>query len=351
MGWAAIFTVIFLSSNTYYVYHSFSVFASPYREIASAGVALIVAASMLIYTLRKNFRVAKYYTIFEVSISAYYYINTIGWDWGLIPALGFTLILPISVYYYSREFDSESEDWKVKYDRLCERWNETVIDHKRDIEERNHYMQLAQTLTNDFANQNKSFEELVLKNIDLDKLNQKWMTEFLDSENSISKYKQELAHWIDKYQNEVQESATQLGLRDERIGELEALVDQINSSRTERDIEIIKLEKECNNYIIQIQDIKHDFERFQEGSLHETSLLIADHENEVDKLKQEIKVLNEKQEQPANGAHNTEHSPSIEHEGVVNAVKTILERKGSTPIAPTAFEKTKAPIKRKKKRV
>jgi hypothetical protein len=108
MGWAAIFTVIFLAPNTYYVYHSFSVFPSPYREFASIGVSLIIAASILIYTLRKNFIVAKYYSIFEVCISAYYYIDTIGWDWGLIPAFGFTLILPISVYYYSKEF-AESE--------------------------------------------------------------------------------------------------------------------------------------------------------------------------------------------------------------------------------------------------
>lgn len=108
MLYAAIFTVAFLAPNTYYVYYSFCVFASPWRELASAGVSCIVAASILIYTLRKNFRVAKYYSIFEVSISAYYYINTIGWNWGLIPALGFTLILPVSIYYYSKEIGANA---------------------------------------------------------------------------------------------------------------------------------------------------------------------------------------------------------------------------------------------------
>jgi hypothetical protein len=103
--YVAIFTVIFLSPNTYYVFYSFSVFKSPYREIASAGVAVIVAASIMIYTLRKNFKVAKYYSLFEISISAYYYITMIGWDWGLIPAISFTLMLPISVYYYTKEID------------------------------------------------------------------------------------------------------------------------------------------------------------------------------------------------------------------------------------------------------
>ncbi len=105
MLWVAMWTVIFLSPNTYYVYYSFSVLAHPWREIASAGFALIVASSVLIYTLRKNYRVAKYFSAFEMMISAYYYVNTIGWDWGLLPALGFTLILPISIYYCSKEIE------------------------------------------------------------------------------------------------------------------------------------------------------------------------------------------------------------------------------------------------------
>ena len=105
MGIVAVFTVLFLAPNTFYVYYSFSVFDSPYREIAACGVSIIIASSCMIYTLRKNFKVAKYYTFFEMSISAYYYISTIGWDWGLLPALIFTLILPISVYYYTMEFD------------------------------------------------------------------------------------------------------------------------------------------------------------------------------------------------------------------------------------------------------
>lgn len=103
--YVAIFTVIFLAPNTYYVFHMFSVLLPPYREIASAGVALIVAASIMIYTLRKNYKVAKYYSFFEITISAYYYIVMIGWDWALIPALSFTLMLPISVYHYTREID------------------------------------------------------------------------------------------------------------------------------------------------------------------------------------------------------------------------------------------------------
>lgn len=103
--YVAIFTVIVLAPNTYYVFHKLSVFISPYREIVSGGVALLVAASIMIYTLRKNFEVAKYYSMFEVGISAYYYVDMLGYDWRLIPAFMFTLMLPVSVYGYTKEID------------------------------------------------------------------------------------------------------------------------------------------------------------------------------------------------------------------------------------------------------
>lgn len=121
--YVAIFTVLSLAPTTYFVFYSFSIFISPFREIASAAVAMIVASSIMIYTLRKNYRVALYYSWFEVSISAYYYIAmVIGWDWALIPALSFTIMLPISVYHYSKEIDVNlnlEEDVK-----LLEKWLE-----------------------------------------------------------------------------------------------------------------------------------------------------------------------------------------------------------------------------------
>jgi len=103
----AIFSVLWLTPNTYYVYISFSAFESPWRELAGAGIALIVAASIMIYTIRKNEKVAYYYSLFEISISAYYYISMIGWDWGLIPALSLTIMLPISVKGYTSEIKEQ----------------------------------------------------------------------------------------------------------------------------------------------------------------------------------------------------------------------------------------------------
>lgn len=121
-------TVLFLTPNTYYVYYSFSVFISPYRELASAGVALIVAASIMIYTLRNNEKVAYYFSLFEIVISAYYYISTIGWDWGLVPGLGFTVMLPLSVYFYTKELEvKEGTELHADASELLKKHNEKEL--------------------------------------------------------------------------------------------------------------------------------------------------------------------------------------------------------------------------------
>lgn len=193
MGWAAIFTVLFLAPNTYFVYHYFSVFVSPWREIASLGVALIIAASILIYTLRRNFVVAKYYTFFEILISSYYYINTIGWDWGLIPAFGFTLILPISVYYYSREFDSDINNSPIQ--------------------------------------------------------NLQYHYDHNELTNKISELQQENSQWATKYQNDIDHMATQVCIANEERQKFEHLLEK--SELFIKDIESINAD-----YLNSIENLK-----------------------------------------------------------------------------------------------
>ncbi len=105
MLYVAMFTVLALAPNTFFVFHSMSVFKPIYREVASAMVAIIVASSIMIYTLRKNLQVAMYFSLFEILIGGYYYATTIGFDWALIPAAAFTLIQPVSVYFYAKEID------------------------------------------------------------------------------------------------------------------------------------------------------------------------------------------------------------------------------------------------------
>jgi hypothetical protein len=108
--YVSIFSTLFLAPNCYFVYYSLCAFGSPYIEIVSAGSSGITSAFIMIYTYRKNYFAAKFYAWFEALISCYYYIMTICTndnisDWGLIPAAGFVLIFPASLYYVSREIE------------------------------------------------------------------------------------------------------------------------------------------------------------------------------------------------------------------------------------------------------
>lgn len=105
----AIFSVIWLAPNTYYVYYSMMGSYDPiWREIVSGGVALLVVSGILIYTLDGDIKVANYYMWFEISMSSYYYITTIGWNWGLIPAFSFVFMLPISLKHYTIKLNKDT---------------------------------------------------------------------------------------------------------------------------------------------------------------------------------------------------------------------------------------------------
>lgn len=106
----ALFSVLWLTPNTYWVYYSMmNKFSPGWRELVSGGMALIVASGILIYTIRGNTKVANYYMWFEISISSFYYIITIGWDWWLIPAFSFVFMLPVSLKHYTSELNKDME--------------------------------------------------------------------------------------------------------------------------------------------------------------------------------------------------------------------------------------------------
>ncbi len=113
----AIFSVLWLTPNTYWVYFSMMKGFSPgWRELVSGGMALIVSSGILIYTMRGNMKIANYYMWFEISISTFYYCITIGWSWWLIPAFSFVFMLPVSLKHYTAELNKDEEKDKVEQD-------------------------------------------------------------------------------------------------------------------------------------------------------------------------------------------------------------------------------------------
>jgi hypothetical protein len=134
--YVAIATVIALSPNSYFVYHKYCVYLSPFREIFSGLVALIVAASITIFTVRKNLKVALYFAYFEITVSAYYYIIQEGIGWGMVPMFGFCIMLPYSVARYAQEIDvpmdSEPPDINDKWEGVIKDKIESAVNDYMD---------------------------------------------------------------------------------------------------------------------------------------------------------------------------------------------------------------------------
>jgi hypothetical protein len=101
--------------NTFYVYCMFSDFTPFWKVFIGVLCAFIVAGFIMIYTLHKVYDVARWYAYFEVMISTYYYIRIISnnpdavW-YDLIPALGFTIMLPASVYKATTQLEKMDEE-------------------------------------------------------------------------------------------------------------------------------------------------------------------------------------------------------------------------------------------------
>ncbi len=109
--YVAMFTVLSLAPTSYFVLYSFSAFISPYRELSSASGALIIASAIMIFTVRKNVKMAMFFSCFEMIFGYFYYIYmVVGWDWPLIPALAYATVMPLSVYYYTSEIEVNIND-------------------------------------------------------------------------------------------------------------------------------------------------------------------------------------------------------------------------------------------------
>jgi hypothetical protein len=115
----AIASVLFFAPNTFFVFSAFSSFGEGFREAQAGGICLILSGAILYYTIKKNFAMAKSFSGFEMGVSIYYYICKIYQvpltsTWAILPALGFSIILPLSVYFYSKEIDVTDYEEKEK---------------------------------------------------------------------------------------------------------------------------------------------------------------------------------------------------------------------------------------------
>lgn len=131
----AIFSVIWLTPNTYWVAHSLlKTYAPFWRELTAAGAAILVASGIMIYTLHGDMKRANAYMWFEIGISSYYYIITLcseGWDSSIIPAFMFVFMLPISLKNYTSLLNKDKEEATNKQDEVKD--SEIITSLQEDI--------------------------------------------------------------------------------------------------------------------------------------------------------------------------------------------------------------------------
>lgn len=118
------------SPNIYWLFNKLSAFQSPFKEIQAGFASFVITIMILVYTVKaeqddvktNNIRVAFWFAVFTSFISICYYVNNlcIGevtyendlgekvtetgfiWNWLIIPAIGFSVILPTTLYYNAR---------------------------------------------------------------------------------------------------------------------------------------------------------------------------------------------------------------------------------------------------------
>jgi hypothetical protein len=98
-------------------FHSFTAFYNTSSLRGSAwGIAqavlfaVIIDLAILFYTLRKREDIAKLAALVMVVINAYYYYQAWGLSWTFAFGCFLSLIIPVSVYYYSEEIDDQDDN-------------------------------------------------------------------------------------------------------------------------------------------------------------------------------------------------------------------------------------------------
>ncbi len=70
---------------------------------------VVLSFAIIYFTLKKSW-MALIFAIVEFVFCGYFFCNELGWSLLLIPALGFTFIMPFSIYAYSQEVRVKEKD-------------------------------------------------------------------------------------------------------------------------------------------------------------------------------------------------------------------------------------------------
>lgn len=118
----AILSVLVQSFHSFTVFYNVSSLKGTFWGIAQAVLfAVIIDMAILFYTVRRNIKVTWMAGFIMVLINCYYYYSHLGIGVELILGGLLSLVIPVSVYYYSEEIHEEEAvteiDWETHADQ------------------------------------------------------------------------------------------------------------------------------------------------------------------------------------------------------------------------------------------
>lgn len=105
----AVLSILAQTPHTYFVMHSLShPELDPALRVAQAMLtALVLDMALLFYTVRNRSSITWYFAISQIFINVYYYYTTVSISEQMIPAVIISVMLPVSIHFYSQELKEE----------------------------------------------------------------------------------------------------------------------------------------------------------------------------------------------------------------------------------------------------
>lgn len=133
----AILSVIVQSFHSYTAFYNTSTLKGTAWGMAQAVLfAVIIDLAILFYTVRRRTDIARLAALVMVIINSYYYYQSLGISFEFIFGVFLSLIIPVSVYFYSEEIGKEEieEGNPYHYARIIEDKDEEIdrVTYERD---------------------------------------------------------------------------------------------------------------------------------------------------------------------------------------------------------------------------
>jgi hypothetical protein len=106
----AILSVIVQSFHSFTAFYNTSALKGPWGISQAVLFALVIDLAILFYTVRGRRDIAMYAAVAMVTINGYYYYQHLGLTFEFIFGCFLSLIIPVSVYFYSEEIKEDDGD-------------------------------------------------------------------------------------------------------------------------------------------------------------------------------------------------------------------------------------------------